>query len=165
MHKPRTLLGVGCCLLLLLGAVSFVEAGNLRRHRKLLRSADRDLVVQNQYIVVFTEDVDVDDKMASLLQGINKEDCQLMYAFKEDMRGVALNNVPDALLWQILDDDDVLFIEEGATNAKKSLHCCHKYDFFAYSACRIRLTLMQRQQQKRSIHPHFFHTERSSMGT
>jgi hypothetical protein len=94
--------------LLLLGST----AAHLRRHRKLIRAQDRSAKIDNQYILVFDDSVqDVDSKLASLMDGM-PAGSSVLYIYKDDFKGASVEQIPDILLWSILEDPQVLFVEE-----------------------------------------------------
>ena len=94
-------------LSLFLGSVT----AHLRSHRKLHRPRNRDAILEQEYIIVFDESVDdVDNKITSMMEGV--PECSVKFTYKNDLKGVAVKNLPDLMLWKILDDPEVLFAEE-----------------------------------------------------
>ena len=93
------------CLALLLGSAS----ARLGSHRKLIRPQDRSTIIDGSYIIVLEDFVeDVDSKVNSIMK---QSGCSVQYTYKEDIKGAALGNLNDIMLWKILDDPDVLFVE------------------------------------------------------
>lgn len=100
-------------LFLLLATAS---AANLRSSsRKLVRAAQTEDRIEGQYIVIFRDRVaDVHTKMQSLLDRVPGS--HTLYEYDDaNIKGVALDHVPEVLLSTILDDDDVEFVEEVRT--------------------------------------------------
>lgn len=93
---------------LLLGA-HLVSSTSLR-HRKLERAL-AETRIDEEYIVVFREGIDVKSKAAELKGQL--PDCQIHFTFQEEtIQGVSLGKVSEWQLSELLEDPDVLYVEE-----------------------------------------------------
>lgn len=94
--------------LLLLGA-HFVTSASLR-HRKLERALVENRI-DEQYIVVFREGIDVKSKVSELTAQI--PNCEVKFTYEEErFQGVSLGKVSEQQLSGLLGDPDVVFVEE-----------------------------------------------------
>lgn len=80
------------------------------RHRKLERVLAENRI-DEEYIVVFREGIDVQSKAGKLKEQL--PDIQIHFSYDDDtFRGLSLGKVTEWQLSELLDDPDVLFIEE-----------------------------------------------------
>lgn len=86
-------------------------ARRLRSHRKLVQSTDPTIKIDQEYIVIFDDQVDVVAKMTSIWEGLDGNS-EILFTYTDDLKGLSLKMLPDASLWNILEDDDVQFVEE-----------------------------------------------------
>jgi hypothetical protein len=94
--------------LLLLGAHSVASAS--LRHRKLERTLAANRI-DEQYIVVFHESVDVKSKASTLKTQL--PNCEINFTYEEEtFHGVSLGKVSQHQLSDLLEDPDVVFVEE-----------------------------------------------------
>ncbi|GAX28876.1 extracellular elastinolytic metalloproteinase [Fistulifera solaris] len=95
-------------LLLLLGAQSVASAS--LRHRKLERTLAENRI-DEQYIVVLHESVDVKSKVSALKTKL--PNCEINFTYEEEtFHGVSLGKVSERQLSDLLEDPDVVFVEE-----------------------------------------------------
>jgi hypothetical protein len=95
-------------LLLLLGAQSVASAS--LRHRKLERTLAENRI-DEQYIVVLHESVDVKSKVSALKTQL--PNCEVNFTYEEEtFHGVSLGKVSERQLSDLLEDPDVVFVEE-----------------------------------------------------
>lgn len=94
--------------LLLLG-VQWVTSTSLR-HRKLERALAENRI-DEQYIVVFREGVDVKGKTSELKAQL--PDCEIHFTYEDGaFQGVSVGKVSEQQLSGLLQDPDVVFVEE-----------------------------------------------------
>lgn len=76
-----------------------------------MQATDPKLKIDQEYIVVFDDDVDLVAKTTSLQERL-AESSEILFTYTDDLKGVTLTKLPDDSLWNILEDEDVQFVEE-----------------------------------------------------
>lgn len=101
-------------LSVLLSLTVVAARGNLRSRRKLIRARNNQDRIDEQYIIRFKDSVaDVDTKVETLMRSIPGG--TILYKYDNNLKGAAVEHLPETMLSAILDDDEIEFVEEVGT--------------------------------------------------
>lgn len=99
-------------LVLLSCLIVEVEAGSLRAgHRKLKQSENENGII-DQYVIQFAPNVNAKAKVRTMTAVFEGTGSEVLHTYNSVFKGVCLKGVTSVVLQQILDDEEVVFVEQ-----------------------------------------------------
>ena len=81
------------------------------RHRKLVRAKDETKRIDEEYILMFREGTNTQEKVATFSDAL--PGCVVRFTYEDDkVQGAAVGKMTAEQLSSILEDPDILFVEE-----------------------------------------------------
>lgn len=97
-------------LIILLCLIVEVDARSLRNGHRKLKQSENGNGITDQYVVQFNPKVNAKEKVRNMTLVL--EGTEVLHTYNSVFKGACFGGVSTVLLQQILDDDEVVFVEQ-----------------------------------------------------